>query len=423
MKILIMGSLSVNLLANNIAMLRERGHEVEILNVNRSNKVNLPEELKKDLCYVNFYKARTREAIASSLGSAPVVKRKSLPDLNRLIIFFWNKIKFEPLRMPIRKLYESFAYRQNLRRFNLEGVNELLKNKDFDLVFSFWGANIISEIDILKKKYDIPIVHSIQSYPYGKSVVGDGTRGDRLHESFFRKLDGRIHASPYMLRYFKTKFNLGGRGKDLIMMEYFKKSYFSKRRQEKLSEADGEPHLVFIGRTDFELRDWDDIREQAREITSNEIHFHLARSTQKFHESRYLHFFEPYPTEALYNGTFAEDLTRYDACIVLYNIKKRYDRFWNSLPLRFLSAIPAGIPIIVPKGYFGACEYVLKKHGIGFTYDDVKDLKRKLLDVEFMKKQQENTLKNHQTLTFENHVHELEAFFEEVIQDHESQKG
>ncbi|MHA1402945.1 MAG: hypothetical protein ACTSSI_04225 [Candidatus Helarchaeota archaeon] len=420
MNILILGPLSVNLLANNIAMLREKGYNIEILNINKSNRVNLPDELMKNLKYTNFYIAPDRSVEGPNSSADSTKQTPQVLDKKRLTIFFWNKIKFESIRIHLRKFYERYSYYRNLKRFNVRQVEKLINKNRFDLIFSFWGANIIAEINIIKRKYDIPIVHSIQSYPYGQSIVGDGTRGDPIHEAFFKQLDGRIHSSPYMLKYFNDKFNLKGKGKDIVLMEYFKESYFCKKRLEKLSKTDNEPHLVFIGRTDFEFRDWDDIRQQVQEITSQKIHFHLVHSTRTFPKNDYLHFFKGYPTEMLYNGAFADDLTKYDACIVLYNINRRYDRFWNSLPLRFLSAIPAGIPIVLPKGYFGACEHVLRKYKLGFTYNDINDLRNKLLDAEFMKKHERDALKNYKELTFEKNFHRLENFFKEIIDHRDS---
>lgn len=417
MNILILGALSATVVANNIAMFRDKGINLEILNINKSATINLPEELKTNVTYTNFYKPS--KGLTSKIKT-PTVKSKSPIDKNRLTIFFWDKIKFEQIRIRLRKFYENFAYYRNVRKFNLHDVDRVIKKGKIDLVFSFWGAQIVSEVNIMKKKYDIPIVHSIQSYPYGKSIVGDKTKGDPLHESFFRKLDGRIHASPNMLKYFKTKFDMKGKGKDIILMEYFKESYFSRKRRNKLSERDKEPHLVFIGRTDFEFRDLDDIRSQIYELANHKIHFHAVRSTMRFQKSKYIHFFDGYSSNMLYTGKFADDLTQYDACIVIYNLSKRFDRFWNSLPARFLSAVTIGIPIVLPKGFFGGCEYYLKKFNLGFTYEDYEDLKSKLYDKEFMRQQEKNVMNSHRELTFERNFHKLKEFFEEVVNDYKS---
>jgi hypothetical protein len=77
------------------------------------------------------------------------------------------------------------------------------------------------------------------------------------------------------------------------------------------------------------------------------------------------------------------------------------DRFHNSLPSRFLFALNAGIPIVMPKGYFLACEEFVKKYEIGFTYNSPTDLKEALSDDNLMTKYRKNAIEKAENFVYE----------------------
>lgn len=158
-----------------------------------------------------------------------------------------------------------------------DSIVRTIKEEQFDVVYAFWGMGVLPEIRVIQEaQIGIPIIYNIQSYPYDLSIVGDGSSENPAFGEALEKVDGRRHCSQNMYDYLNRHFDLKSHGKDLIMMEHLSKRYFCTKRLQRLSDKDGEPHIVFIGRTDFSDRPLDDIREQIYEITKHGIHFHLA---------------------------------------------------------------------------------------------------------------------------------------------------
>jgi hypothetical protein len=92
------------------------------------------------------------------------------------------------------------------------------------------------------------------------------------------------------------------------------------------------------------------------------------------------------------------------------------NRFSNSIPSRFLTALPAGIPIIVPEGFLQACEEIINKYRIGFGYQNYTDLKNKLYDKSTLNHYQENAIKTAYLFSLENNFIKIDQFLKRIIE-------
>ncbi|PIV69309.1 MAG: hypothetical protein COS08_04935 [Euryarchaeota archaeon CG01_land_8_20_14_3_00_38_12] len=393
MNILYLGKMG-SLADSEIPVFLERGHRVTVLNIDDKyfGHVSTIPEFNN---IINLYRHEHRRwrTIECIWGFA----------------FYSNQIPIDTIRKlstNISRLALNFVHtnKKNIR----ETIKKAIKDNNIDVVYSLWGRTPFPEIKmILKENINVPIVHNLHTYPLAKGAFGD-RRANPLHKEIFERIDGRIHASRNMYEYIKKKFNLKY-GLDAVLMPCFSEKYFCKKRSELLSDIDSEPHIISIGTTNFSKK-FDDVRKFIQEIAKEKIHFHLAKG-EGIKEGKYVHPFEPMELLRL-----AEFMTQFDACIVLYNVIKKYDRFSNGLPCRFLFALTAGIPIIMPENYFDACEEIIKKYDIGFAYNDVKDLKAKLYDEELMGRLKNNAIKMHRKFTLENNFHKLEKFMIDVIE-------
>ena len=293
-------------------------------------------------------------------------------------------------------------------------ILKTLKEKKINVIYSAWGTVTFPEIKAIQKAgLGIPIIHSIQSYPLREVGSVDEEREEPKEvREIFETLDGRIHCSQIMYDYMNKHFNLRGHGKDLVLMGYYGEDYFYKERLTLLSGKDNEPHLIFIGGTEFSQRTFNDVRQQISKIAEEGIHIHFADTRDKIiADKRYVHTFgQKNPA----NGEFATFMTQFDACVVLYNLDKRYTRYQNSLPERFLFALNAAIPVIVPKGYFTSCEEIISNYQIGFAYDNFGDLKSKLSDKINMERYRKNAIKIAPELTFEKNFNKLDNLIKEL---------
>jgi len=399
--LLYLGGLGSFLAQNDIVVFNDMGYDVTVVNNSR-----------------DVFRTRIKEcpgvSVTNLYESEEIVRRHSIR----------NRIRDALLRnKAVSRLLFGMATMAGAPRgipnMGDEAKEELLRivgENHVDVIYSFWGVNVFPEIKAIKEeKMSIPIINNIQSYPHNYSVVGNGSRENPAYGEMFQKIEGRIHCSQNMYDYLNRHFNLRGYGKDIVLIEYFSERYFYKKRLKKLSDDDGEPHVVSIGRTHFSRRPLDDIRKQIYEIADEGVHFHLSKPDVPMKKHKYIHTFPAIPSWETIDGSLANFLTQFDACIVLFNVRRKYNRFYNSLPARFLFAFTAGIPIIMSEGYFASCEEIVNKRGIGFSYRDVHDLRAKLCNEELMKKCKRNAVKKAKNFTFEKNFHKLDSFIKDVV--------
>jgi hypothetical protein len=120
-----------------------------------------------------------------------------------------------------------------------------------------------------------------------------------------------------MLGYMKNVFDIR-HGKNLVFAECYPESFFYKKRLPRLSERDGQPHLIFIG------MDVLDIFSQIKEIIRRKIHVHVCdteEASRLKYKTGFLHTFRKFDYNQLFDGTFATFMTQFDACLVTYSAR------------------------------------------------------------------------------------------------------
>lgn len=348
--------------------------------------------------------------------------------------FFPNQMNEIPELKNIINLYQGRKYYPGLRGKIIEAgkmlldklrlyedkeiktkISKTIVDNKINVIYCHWGVTVVPLIATIKDEFpNLPVIHEILTYPSSTN------RLEIAFQNFFygmvvKKIDGRIHCSQHMYNYLDARFNLKQQGNDLIRQLYFSQEYFYKKRLPLLSERDNEPHLIFIGRTDFSRnRPRDDVRAKVYEIARENIHFWLPSPACGLAKGDYVHVFPRFNPHRTIEGTLSTFMTRFDACIYLHNIRKKYAMYENSLQTRFLFAFTAGIPIVLPDGYYQSCQEIVEKYRIGFAYKDVKELKAKLSDRKLMAEYRKNAIELSPHVTFENNFEELDKFIKSV---------
>jgi hypothetical protein len=292
-------------------------------------------------------------------------------------------------------------------------LKEVIKGRQIDLIYATWGANMIPMVQVFQKeKIKVPIIYNFLSYPqnvYRWKVFLENWYSRKPIEN----LDARIHATKSMYCYMDHHFDLGKHGLDIVMIPFFSRSYSYKTRLPVLSENDAAPHVVFIGPVNLS---WDDIRQEIYRITREKTHFHMTQTNVPIKNNPYLHFFPYFPLQRLIDGSLATFMTQFDACIVLFNFEvcSCMDRFYTSFPSRFLFALNAGIPIVMPRGYLPACEGFVNEHQIGFAYSNLTQLKEMLSDANLMRRYRRNAINKTADFTYEKNFRKLNELIKSV---------
>lgn len=314
---------------------------------------------------------------------------------------------FEPFTKP------SFYYLFRTNRKLTAKVKQIIKQEGIDVVYGSWGSQGLPEFRLLRS-FKVPTVYEFLSYPvnrFGFAVEIENF----LSRSVIQTLTGRVFATQRMLDYMKKEFDVRY-GRNIVFAEYYPKKCFYHKRLPLLSEHDGQPHLLFIGSDAY------DILPQIKEIIRRQIHVHflfMKGYKQKLKMPRYEKFistFGRFDHSKLLNGEFGTFMTQFDACLVTYNFSRVscLDRYHNSIPNRFSFALTGGIPIVLPRGYFGGCEEIAIKHQIGFNYTDYDDLANKLNNEELMDHYRRNAVIKSEKFTLENNFQKIDTFVKQI---------
>ncbi|MDD2889363.1 MAG: hypothetical protein PHE49_01815 [bacterium] len=296
-------------------------------------------------------------------------------------------------------------------------MNRFIKKVNPDIIYCFFGSGIFNEMNmILEMKLGIPLIHNLLCYPVALSYQSV-KRENRQYSKIINSISGRIYPAETMFNYVKGGIN-PNKGVDIILMEYFSEKYFPHKRLPLLSSVNNEPHLIFLGRTDFSSnRLIDDIREHILEFVKAGIHIHLRAPATNLPQNKYIHIFPTFDSSRTFNGELSTFMTQFDGCLVLYNFVSRYckDRFYNTLPSRFLFGMTTSIPIVLPEKSLISCEEMVKQYNIGLIYRDVDDLKEKLYDRTTMEILRKNALTNYKNFTYENNFYKLDNWIKKII--------
>jgi hypothetical protein len=336
--------------------------------------------------------------------------------------------------IPVYNLYEDrkvrFVFKESVGRawilkaasggmlqrlgFTFDEVRQILKKKEIDVIYGSWGSIGLPELRFIRK-FNVPIVYEFLYYPLVPFRVIEKVE-NFLNRSIIKSLDGRIFASSIMLNYMESTFDLHLGSNTVIVPSYSKRCFYQKRLP-KLSDDDGEPHLVFLGVTNS------DVLPQVLEMLQRKIHVHVCETTgieNRLHMSRlkdFCHIYRRYSTNEFLDGSFATFMTQFDACLVTYDWRRATSNSArNSLPGRFSSAITAGIPFVMPKNCLKSCEDMINQHQIGFAYANYDELRNKLDDTDLMSSYEHNVVSKSNIFTLENNFEEIDRFLRKMAQ-------
>ncbi|MCK5306111.1 MAG: hypothetical protein KAJ66_03175 [Candidatus Omnitrophica bacterium] len=393
---------------SDISMFRDAGYEVFVLNADKSRNFNELSGLPGFKEIINLYEIRKGRFSNLKVNTKRLLKKTLKP-------LMLDKCCF------LMKLRERIMKKQLLKNDNklMKMLADILKQYKIEVVYSSWSITCFKEIKAIQGcGVKVPIILNIETYPFFIiNTVGQTYKEDQIFKNIIEKLDGRIHCTEVMYSYFNRQFNLKDHGKDLKAISYFRQNYHCGIERTPLSRKDKEPHIVFIGTTGFSERTIDDVSRQIYQIADKGIHVHIGKPDINMKKHPYLHIFPLFNKMDIVNGNFAAFMTQFDACAVLYNINKKYSRFNNSVPMRFLFAICAEIPIVLPRGYFGSCEEIINKYKIGFSYANPDELKMKISNKNFMFECKNSIKKIAPLLTFENQFSVFDAFIKAVVKE------
>ena len=379
------------MVANDVRCFEALGHHVTVVNTGKSEWHSLE-------TYTEF--AKVVNLYASDAGKRDVISSVHTR------FFPYSKILLENVPVTRCRLLRHVT------------------DASIDIVFGSYDAAALIETSsmkrlLLKNKLKIPVIFRFLMYPttLSKSTIS-------LENLYLRRriemLDGRIWPTERMLKYATEHLDLQRCRKDLVFPFTPSCYYYPKKRLAKLSRDDGEPHVVFIGSSDFRIP-WRNIRWFVEELTKASIHFHMAKvmpeqSAEKLIAgNKYLHYFDFVPMNAL-----SEFMTSFDGCIIVFNYSAIScgDRLKNGIPNRMFWAFASGIPIFVfsPNGELQSCEDYVYANKVGSSFRGIDQLENCLKYRQWMQEACDSVERRSLDLCYEKKLSELDSYLRKIAE-------
>jgi hypothetical protein len=258
-------------------------------------------------------------------------------------------------------------------------VASLVAAREPDAVLALWGMNAYPEAATLLEHAEraFVVAYDWNCYPLGDEVAG--TRGANAIDRWIaERADVRIHASARALGHMQSRMRLD-HGIDVVFPDGFSELARPRAREPRWSDETGEPHVIHHGTWIAHPDGPEDARPFLRPFADAGIHVHYPGDNASGSGAR-LHPYRAYGHRETLRGEFLAFSSRADAALILYAPRRRFARFRNLLPTRFLSGVASGLPAALPAGLLPACEDFVHEHGNGFTFRDPAELAARLRD-------------------------------------------
>lgn len=304
-------------------------------------------------------------------------------------------------------------------------LKKIINSIDVDLFHTHAEPNNIPKAVI--ENSNKPVIFDAQDFSgisFGIENLDKKTTEDEKY--CFEHADGICHkASPFEIEYYRQhgyKINCP----EIQWMDYCDEDLFADINTKKLSEGDGEIHLVHTGTVskDSEYR-YKYLIPLGKRLAKQKIHLHIYPAnaleyrisneyTELDEKERYFHFHKP----LVYNK-LNKEIAKYDwHSHILENFigpmftpeKQRV-----SMGNKLFTALEAGLPMIVSP-HLECVRELTEKYEIGFAVRD-EDLNNlgEIIESYNYNEFQKNVFKAREILSLKNQVNRLDKFYEEIM--------
>jgi hypothetical protein len=245
-----------------------------------------------------------------------------------------------------------------------------------DFVFANWGATVLPEVTLLQQTErgrSLPVILNLETFPTSWTTGFREKMETWMLAQAAPGLSGTIVPTREMAELIGDVSPTLSKRPMLSRPFYYPRPYAPPFAVTDVPRERKEGEVVFVGQFDLS-RSLNDVRQQLRALAGAGLTVHCAQVDGISHAD--VRFFPPFDGEALSSGEVVSFLRKFQACVVTYALPgggQVPSRFRTSLPSRFLIALAAGVPVLLPRGHFQAMEAFVRSHGIGHAYESPED--------------------------------------------------
>jgi len=356
---------------------------------------------------------------------------RALKYANGLKWAFGGKIRiiFGHLYYRLNELYghgdEVFDKLVKLDPDNLRGdIARLVKKFHPFVIHSHNAPDLLTISAIEAVNADVPVIHDCHEALTLRETGYYATDGEetirkqypRQEKMANEQADGRIYVTEGVRDYIQGRYNADP-SKDLVFYSYICKSMVPRRLRRKISEKDGQTHIVYIGTVTSVIEDSHyDLREIFREIADRGIHVHMYVSIWGARDKAYQHLAEENDF-IHYHGhldqkSLLHEITQYDFGWAGFNGNQRNREHLDvALPNKIFEYIGCGLPVLAFP-HKNIREF-LDRYDVGLVIDEVDKMPSQLRG-DKTESVRRNVLNSRQRFTIERNIGKLIRYYEHL---------
>ena len=323
-----------------------------------------------------------------------------------------------------RTLTELYGYGDELfdefvmlsREDPQKSISELVEGYKPHIIHSHNAPDFLT-VSAINAVDDTPVIHDTHdALTMRKMGYYAGDDAERIKEYAEEEKianeqsDGRIYVTEGVRDYVRKLYSVDHEV-DLVFHNYVSEDLIPPELTEKLSDKDGEIHIVYAGTITSQIEGHHyDLRGIFGEIAKHGFHIHIyaAREDEAYlklaDENNFIHYHGHLDQRVLMKG-----LKKYDFGWAGFNDVNNKEHLDVALPNKALEYIACGLPVLTLP-HKTLSEFV-EEHQVGLVINSF-DMKEKLAESEEIR---ENVIKKRYEFTIESNINQLIQFYTNLI--------
>jgi glycosyltransferase involved in cell wall biosynthesis len=282
-------------------------------------------------------------------------------------------------------------------------LKRLIKDLSINLVHSQNAPDFLG-VAAVEASDETPIIHenqdviSLRRTPYTpESDVERELADERIANEM---CDARIHVSRGLLDYVRSKY---GAKKEIVFPNYVSKSLVPRSCKRKLSQSDGNIHIVYEGTLSSFLGDHYDLKDTFAGLAQHGYHVHIydSHSNQEYarladtHDSIHYHGHTD-PRELPF------EMTQYDYGWAAFNVTRNKEHMDVALPNKLFEYLASQLPVL--SFPHKAQKEFIQENEVGLVFEDLNDLDNQIKEENIVGRLKRNVSKKTLDFTMEANI-------------------
>jgi hypothetical protein len=282
-------------------------------------------------------------------------------------------------------------------------LKRLVKDFSIDLIHSQNAPDLLTRAAV-EATNEVPIIHenqdviSLRRTPYTpESDVERELADERIAN---QTCSARIHVSRGLMDYIRSKY---GAKKEIVFPNYVSKSLVPRSCKRKLSESDGNIHIIYEGTLSSFPGDHYDLKDIFTGLADHGYYVHIydSHSNQDYarladtHNSIHYHGHKD-PRQLPF------EITKYDYGWAGFNVSRNKEHIDVALPNKLFEYLTSQLPVL--SFPHKAQKEFIQANGVGLVFEDLNDLDCQIKEQDTVRRLKRNVSRKRLDFTMEANI-------------------